>query len=253
MQNAIEALTRRLEAIGQLSPEGRATLAALPLQFRSLRKGEDLVGDGEVSTSCCVVLDGYLYRSKDAPNGARQIFSLHPAGDMPDLHSLHLPRMDHNLTAMSESRVAQIPHAEMNAALVRSPELTALFWRSTLIDAAAFRAWMLMLGQFDAITRMAHLFCEQFTKAAMAGLADQDSFFFPLTQTDLADMLGISLVHANRTLQDLRERGVVAFDHNRVSILHWSELRRIGEFDPAYLHYLDGRIGRRNPGDAHNP
>lgn len=106
---------------------------------------------------------------------------------------------------------------------------------------------MLMLGQADATSRMAHLFCELYTRAAMADLTRENQFVLPLTQTDLSDILGISVVHANRTLQDLRGRGLLDFDQHLVSILDWEELRRVGQFDPSYLHYLYRRVGRVEP------
>ncbi|KQT42790.1 hypothetical protein ASG47_17870 [Devosia sp. Leaf420] len=247
MNSAIDPLLHRLETIGTLTDADREELRRLPLRESDLAKGSEIVADGEVSSSCCLVVSGYLCRSKTLPNGNRQIFSLHTAGDIPDLHSLHLNMMDHSLSAISDCRIARIPHDAVYEALDRSPTLNALLWRDTLIDSAAFRAWMLMLGQAEAVSRMAHFFCELFTRAAMAGLTENNTFALPLTQADLGDILGISMVHANRTLQDLRGRGVMDFDQQIVSILRWQELRKLGQFDPSYLHYLDGRVGRDNP------
>lgn len=247
MAKPIDALIRRLETIGTVPPRGRDALMRLPLLERNLSKGQEIVADGETSSHCCMVLDGYVYRSKTLVTGDRQIFSLHLAGDVPDLHSLHLQRMDHNLAAMSDCRVAHIPHTAVHTLLEDAPELTGLFWRLTTIDAAAFRAWMLMLGQAEAVPRMAHLFCELFTRAAMAGINNDHSFELPLTQNDLADILGISLVHANRTLQELRLARLVEFQNQTLTVLRWEELRRVGQFDPAYLHLLDQRVGRVNP------
>jgi len=247
MKRAIEALIAKLEAIGHLSQENRDALAGLPFRARTLQRGDEIVSDGSVSHHCCLVISGYVYRSKSLPNGKRQIFSLHTTGDVPDLHSLHLNQMDHNLAAMSACEVALIPHAAVKAVLAQSTVLTDILWRETLIDAAAFRAWILMLGQFEAPPRMAHVFCELYVKAAMAGLTEGNSFLLPLTQTDLADVLGISVVHANRTLQELRSLGLVEYDQQRLTILDWNGLRRVGNFDPAYLHFLDDRVGRRNP------
>lgn len=247
MTNAIDHLLNRLEAIGHVTDADRKALRNLPLKEADLAKGTEIVADGETSTSCCMVVSGYLCRSRTLLDGSRQIFSLHTAGDIPDLHSLHLNRMDHSLSAISDCRIARIPHEAVYDALDSCPSLNALLWRDTLIDSAAFRAWMLMLGQAEAVPRMAHFFCELFTRAAMAGLTDNNTFPLPLTQADLGDILGISMVHANRTLQDLRGRGVMDFDQQVVSILRWNDLRKLGQFDPSYLHYLDGRIGRENP------
>ncbi len=240
----IDTLVRRLRSIGTLAAEDEAALRTLPLRLLDLKKGETIVADGAVAKNCCLVVEGYAHRTKTLANGNRQIFSLHMAGDIPDLHSLQLRRMDHELAALSRCRVAYIPHGAIKDVLAESPALTDLLWRETLIDAAAFRAWMLMLGQADAPTRMAHLFCELFVRARMAQLTDGSRFELPLTQTDIADVLGISLVHANRTLQDLRSSGLIGFDQQFASILRWQELKELGQFDVSYLHYLDDEADR---------
>ncbi|KKB76921.1 hypothetical protein VW35_16165 [Devosia soli] len=247
MNSAIRALIIRLETIGEVTEIDKVALAALPVQERFYTRGSEIIPDGEISTSCCLILEGYAYRSKTLPDGNRQIFSLHTSGDIPDLHSLYLPKMDHTLGAISDCIVARIPHDAVKDALMRAPSLIGLLWRDTLIDAAAFRAWMLMLGQADAASRMAHLFCELYIRQSMAGLADGNSFALPLTQTDLSDILGTSVVHTNRTLQDLRRRGLLDFDQQVVTILAWEELRALAQFDPSYLHYLDRRVGRVDP------
>jgi len=247
MNSAFKALIVRLEAIGDVTEIDRIALGALPVQERFYPKGAEIIPDGEISSSCCLVVDGYAYRSKTLPDGNRQIFSLHTSGDIPDLHSLYLPKMDHSLGAISDCTVARIPHEAVKDALARAPSLVGLLWRDTLIDAAAFRAWMLMLGQADAASRMAHLFCELYIRQSMAGLSKGNSFDLPLTQTDLSDVLGTSVVHTNRTLQDLRRRGLLDFDQQVVTILHWEELRSLAQFDPSYLHYMDRRVGRIDP------
>jgi CRP-like cAMP-binding protein len=116
-------------------------------------------------------------------------------------------------------------------------------WRDSLIDAASFRAWMLMLGQTEADERMAHLFCEMFVRLRAIGLTKGRSFEFPVTQIELADALGISAVHANRTLQELRARGVIAVERFDVTIPDWEALQRLASFDPAYLHFADEDMG----------
>lgn len=244
MDKAIDFLVRRLSAVGELDPEDRDNFAALPYRRVTLSKGDEIVSEGQTSTSCCLVVTGYVHRSKVLATGKRQIFSLHMAGDIPDLHSLHLPKMDHSLVATTPVELALISHSAIKSLLAQSPRLTALFWRETLIDAAAFRAWMLMLGQAEAPVRMAHLFCELFVRSRLVGLTEDNSFALPINQTDIADMLGTSTVHANRTLQDLRLQGLVEFERGRVAILRWHDLRRLGMFDTSYLHIFDAHFGQ---------
>lgn len=245
MDKAIELMMRRLSGIGKLSSEDRDRLASLPLRRRRLAKGEEVVVEGSRSSSCCLVIKGYVHRSKTLVTGDRQIFSLHMAGDIPDLQSLHLPRMDHSLVATSPAEVALISHASIQTILDQSSRLTALFWRDTLIDAAAFRSWMLMLGQAEAPVRMAHLFCELYVRSQLVGLDKENSFALPISQVDMADMLGTSTVHANRTLQDLRSQGLVDFARGRVTILRWQALAELGMFEESYLHIVDGPVGEQ--------
>lgn len=239
MDKAMDFLMRRLSAIGDLTQEDRQSLLTLPFKRRRMSRGEEIVTEGDEATACCLVITGYVHRSKVLATGKRQIFSLHMPGDIPDLHGLHLPRMDHNLVATAPAEVALFPHVAVQRLLDQSSRLTALFWRDTLIDAAAFRAWMLMLGQAEAPVRMAHLFCELYVRSQLVGLNQENSFALPISQIDLADMLGTSTVHANRTLQDLRLQGLVDFKRGRVTVLRWRELAELGMFDSSYLHIVE--------------
>lgn len=242
MDKTIDFLLRRLSAIGKLNAEDRDLLVSLPFRRRRVSKGEEIVAEGSTSNSCCLVVTGYVHRSKVSVTGNRQIFSLHMAGDIPDLHSLHLPKMDHSLVATAPAEVALISHAAIQNVLDQSATLTALLWRDTLIDAAAFRAWMLMLGQAEAPARMAHLFCELYVRSRLVGLNRENSFALPISQIAIADMLGTSTVHANRTLQDLRLQKLVDFERGRVTVLRWRELAELGMFDSSYLHIMAGVV-----------
>lgn len=236
MTIAIERLIRRLMAIGNLGIEDRLALQSLPVQYVSYQRQDVVIAEGTTSDTACLVVDGYVHRSKLLPNGNRQIFSLHMSGDIPDLHGLHLKTMDHSLVATSACEVAFVRHSAIRELLDASDTLTALLWRDAILDAAAFRAWMLMIGQAEAASRMAHLFCELYMRADAVGLVTDNSFSLPVSQIDLADMLGISAVHANRTLQDIRAGGLLNYDKGVVTILRWSALQDLAQFDPQYLH-----------------
>ncbi|WEK06354.1 MAG: Crp/Fnr family transcriptional regulator [Candidatus Devosia phytovorans] len=239
MTLAIDRLIRRLDAIGQLGPNDRLALQSLPVQYASYQRQDVIIEEGAEPTTACLVIDGFVHRSKLLPNGHRQIFSLHMPGDLPDLHGLYLKTMDHSLVATSACKLALIHHSAIRGLLRASESLTALLWRDTILDSAAFRAWMLMIGQAEADTRMAHLFCELYVRADAVGLVSNDSFPLPVSQIDLADMLGISAVHANRTLQDIRGAGLLNYEKGVVTILRWAELQELAQFDPQYLHLRD--------------
>jgi CRP-like cAMP-binding protein len=237
---AIDILIRRLVTIGELHAADQSLLQVLPLRILELSKGEDAAADGEVVSQSCLLLKGFMHRYKMLPDGGRQIVAFHTPGEIPDLHSLHLPRMDHSLAATERSSVAFIKHADILAVLERSPNLSRLFWRATLIDAAVFRMWMVEMGQRPAVSHLAHLICEIYVKLHVLGLAKDFEFRLPLVQGELADALGLSAVHTNRTLQELRARGLIQFENSTVRILSWPGLAQLAFFDPAYLHLREG-------------
>lgn len=228
-------LVRKLESIVDLSTEERFALAGVAATVRNVAADHDIVRDGDRPSECCLILDGFACRYKLTRSGRRQIFSFHVAGDIPDLQSLHLGTMDHSLGTLTPSRVALIPHETMRDLAARFPRLAAAWWRDTLIEAATFREWMMGLGRREAYGRMAHLLCELFVRLQAVGLADGHSYALPVTQAELGDALGLSTVHVNRTLQELRRDGLIVTRGAKVAVLDWEGLKAAGEFDPAYL------------------
>jgi CRP-like cAMP-binding protein len=162
--------------------------------------------------------------------------SFHVPGDIPDLHSLHLSRMDHNLTSLGPAVVAFIPHAYFREVLPRSQQLTHALWRETLVDAAVFREWVVNVGARESIARVAHLLCEIKLRLQVVGLVRDSAFTFPGRQTDIADACGITAVHTNRVIQELRGKSLIEWEGKTVSILREHELATIGDFSPEYLH-----------------
>ena len=136
--------------------------------------------------------------------GKRQILSFHISGDIPDLQSLHLSVMDHSLGTLIPCKLAFIQHDDLRSLMRNHPRLGDLFWRDTLIDAAVFRQWVVNVGRRQALARMAHLLCELLVRLRAVELVEDHAFDLPVTQAELADALGISNVHVNRVLQDLR-------------------------------------------------
>jgi CRP-like cAMP-binding protein len=240
----VRPLLLRLQSIGQVSDAARVALGGLPLRVRQLEKGEDAARDGDRSSECCLLLGGFMHRYKILPDGDRQILSFHVTGDVPDLQSLYLHTMDHSLAATVKSTVAFVRHDHLQELFHEHRVLLDLMWRETLIDAAAFRMWLVVLGRQPAPRRLAHLCCELFVRLRAVGLADANSCSVPLTQQHLADALGLSLVHTNRTLQQLRAENLLEFGSSQLIILDWAKLKETAQFDPGYLHFRDKSVGR---------
>lgn len=188
-------------------------------------------------TQCTLLLEGFVERYRDTPEGRRQILAIHIPGDFVDLHSYPLKRLEHSVAALTDVKVALFPHPAIRALTAQSATLTELLWRSTLIDAAINREWIVSVGARSAVVRLAHLFCEMYVRLERIGLAPDRTFALPLTQVDLSDATGLTAVHANRMLRQLREQGLVAFRHGEVEILDWDALRAFADFDPAYLFF----------------
>ena len=208
----------------------------MPAKVRVLDACQDIVRDGDKPSHCCLLLDGWAYRYKALNEGKRQILSFHIPGDIPDMMSLHLHTMDHSLASLTKVTKAYIPHESMLDLTTRFPGVAAVLWRETLIDAATFRAWMTSIGRLSAYERIAHLFCEMYLRLEAVGLASEHRCPWPLTQVDLADAMGLSNVHVNRTLQEMRGKGVITLRGSMLVINAWNELIRASEFDPTYLH-----------------
>jgi hypothetical protein len=148
--------------------------------------------------------------------------------------------------------VALIAHADLHTLLTRYPDIKDLFWRDTLLQAAISQAWIIGLGRRSARARLAHLFCELFCRLAAIGLANRTRCSLRLTQADLGDALGLSTVHINRTLQELRSDGLLSLESGCLTIHNWDRLAATAGFDPAYLNLATCQTDSMLPSLAHN-
>jgi CRP-like cAMP-binding protein len=187
-----------------------------------------------------MLLDGIACRYKDLRSGKRQISEIHVAGDFVDLHSYTLKRLDHNIMSLTRCEVTMVPHERIQEIVEAFPNLAWVYWFATTLDAAIHREWELSLGQRSGVARLAHFFCELHTRLEVVGLAQGPSFPLAISQSELGECIGLTVVHTNRCLKELRERGLVTFQQGVVAISDAEGLKQLGEFDPAYL-YLGSR------------
>ncbi|MGY4325921.1 CRP-like cAMP-binding protein [Bradyrhizobium sp. LB7.2] len=231
-----EILIRRLRANTRLSDEDAAAIEALPVDVRRLTADTYVIREGDCPKRSCLVLSGFLCRSKIAENGKRQILSFHIPGDIPDLQSLFLKVMDHDLATMSAATLGFVEHSALSALIEQRPAVARAFWCETLIDAAIFREWIVNVAVRQAPARMAHLLAEMRERLAAVGLVGDDEFEFPVTQSELGEALGLSVVHVNRVLQGLRADGVLDLQNKMVRLIDVEKVLIEGGFDAAYLH-----------------
>lgn len=224
-----------LERYAPLSTAERNALGELASQPKRYAAGADLVIEGERSKDCRLLVSGQAFRHKTLPDGRRQIMSFHVPGEILDIQSLFLS-MDHGVCALTPCEVALITHAKLLTVFEKHPKIALAFWRLNMVEAAVFRAWMIGMGRRSAYARVAHMFCEVVMRLKAAGLMPGDRASFPITQQHLSDALGLSAVHTNRVLQQLRGQGLIAFNYGELTVMDWSGLQAAGEFEPSYLH-----------------
>lgn len=233
---ATDALIRKLRVENVLSDDDVDAVRGLPLELVAFDARARIVKFGERPSRCGLLAEGFAVRSKSVPDGERQILSIHLPGDIPDLQSLELHVLDHDIEALTPCVIAFIAHSAVQALITARPSLRSAFWRETLIDAALFREGMVNLGRRSAAQRLAHLLSELSRRMDAIGLKTNQSYPLPMTQIDLADAIGLTPVHVNRVLQALRKTGAVEVGRGELRLTDAEQLFKLGEFDPLYLH-----------------
>jgi CRP-like cAMP-binding protein len=235
----VQPVVRRLSAFRQLTEAGVAAVEKA-LQGRILRAGahEDLISEGDKPDGVRMLLSGWLCRYKTLEDGRRQIVNFVLPGDTCDAHVFLLSAMDHSVGTLTPVVYAELDRVHFDD-LVASDRLVAeALWCETLAGNAVQREWAVNLGRRVALERVAHLLCEIFERLRPIGLTDGKSCAFPVTQMDLADATGLSVVHLNRTLQDLRAAGLIVLRDRTLTINDLDALKQAGLFNSNYLHFM---------------
>ncbi len=236
MQHGVVIIARKLGEHSSVTDTVVTALGRLTPQVRALAPREDIVRQGDKPSVSVVVLEGMLSRYHTLSNGRRQYLSFHIAGDLPDLQALFVEKMDHAVCAIDEAQVALVPHAQLHEQIDKVPDLASALWRETLIDAAIFREAITNNSARDPRARIAHFLCECYYRARAGKQERQGVCSLPLSQTQLGEALGISVVTVNRMVQQLRRTKAVDWVGHKLRVLDWQQLCELGEFDPAYLH-----------------
>ncbi|MGN6551093.1 MAG: Crp/Fnr family transcriptional regulator [Pararhizobium sp.] len=220
----------------------RESLLGLLSREKNFDVGQDFKQNDHRQNFCSLIAEGFAARYKLMSNGRRQITALHLPGDFVDLHTFLVKGSDHDVMALSPCRVLMTEHEQLQQLTMHAPEATRLLWMDTLVDAAIQREWLVAMGRRSALGHLSHLICELFLRLKVVGETASSSFRLPLTQSDVADVLGLSMVHVNRMLKKLRSDEVMVWNNQMVSILDWGRLVDIAEFDPSYLAFRPGLL-----------
>lgn len=233
-----ETLVRKLNGLGGLSHEDIAAIEELPIRERRLKAGTLVVAEDQLVSECCLLITGYACRSKLARDGKRQIVSFHVAGDILDIQHLFFDRADHNVRVITDADVALIPLSALRDLISSNPEVAAALWRDCLVDASILREWVLNVGRRSAAGRISHMLCEFVERCLAAGLSDSPAMILPMTQEYVGDATGLTAVHVNRVLRELREEGLIEGAGRTFKILDWDRMRQFADFRPGYLHLV---------------
>lgn len=230
-------LIRKLERFTRLSDADKRLLQqAATARIVNYDTHQDIIAEGEEPTDVNLILGGWVCRYKQLADGGRQIMSFLLPGDLCDLNIFLLRRMDHALGTLTPVAVAKISRDLLQTMLNADPRLTRALWWEVLVTAAIHREWLVNVGRRTALERVAHLLCEVYFRQAAVGRAKEGRCELPITQVELADALGLSAVHVNRTLRELRLSGLIDWRGKTLAIPDVDALTRIARFSPDYLH-----------------
>lgn len=232
----IDLFIRKLRARHDLSREEESALRGMDWSQRRYERNQVMVRPGEPLSHSMLLLSGLALRCKFAADGARQIVEINLAGDFIDLHGFILKRLEHEISAASRCEIGTVHHSELKRVTEQFPRLTRVLWFQTLVDAAIHREWMLVLGKKRGRARVAQFFCELQQRLKIIRLIGDGHYDLPFNQQELADITGMTPVHLNRCLKELRDAGLVTFRNGKVEIHDLAGLSRDAQFDPAYLH-----------------
>ena len=226
----------KLSAYAPLDQADVAALVAATSRPRKFAARRDLIREGDRPGPVFVILEGWAFRYKILPNGLRQVLAFLMPGDSCDLHIGLLAEMDHGIQTIIPALVAMIERTEMDLMMDRSRGVAKAMYVSQLIDEGTMRAWITSMGRRTSHERVAHLMCELYVRARTIGLQTEPVLLLPLSQILLADALGMTPVHLNRVLRQLREAGAMLLQRGSLIITDPGKLVKIAGFDENYLH-----------------
>lgn len=226
----------KLRGFGPLTSAAIHDLDKVTSRPRKFAAKHDLIREGDQPGPVFVVLEGWAYRYKIMPSGTRQVLAYLMPGDCCDLHIGLLAEMDHSIQTVVPALVAMVGRAEMDILMDEHRCIAKAMYVSQLVDEGIMRSWIASMGRRTSIERAAHLMCELYLRARNIGIANGETFALPLSQLLLADSLGMTPVHLNRVLKELRLSGAMMLSRGSLLITDPGKLIQIAGFDENYLH-----------------
>lgn len=232
------ALTRKLSNFARLSPGECECLMQLQATHESIPAATDLVHEGQVDHRAYVLQSGWAYCYKILPDGGRQVINLSLPGDFLGLRSVLLRTSDHSFASITNCVVSSVSVSRLISVFSEYPRLgTAILWAVSR-DEAMVVEHLVGIGRRSAIERIAHFFLELGDRLQLIGMGGQSRYEFPISQYLMADALGLTAIHINRVLRQLRERGLITVKQHSVEIIDKEGLMELAGYDSGYLDQL---------------
>src|SRR3954452_9673804 len=235
-EHSANPLTRQLAHFVPLAEEDLRLLDRLLQPDERFEADQDIIAEGQVPRSVFVLKEGMACRYRIFPDGRRQIMTFLLPGDLCDLQVFLFKAMDHSIGTLTPVRIAAIVEADVLDMAVPDPRISAGLWWSTMQEEAMLRERIVSLGRRDGRRRVAYLLCELVWRQQAVGQGSRNTISLPLTQSELADALGLTAVHINRVLQELRQQNLLTLEQRRLVLLDIDALALIAEFNADYLH-----------------
>ena len=234
---AVHPFVLKLRSSSAISDEEEQALAGMLLPARTYTQDQDVLVDAERPASSVLIVSGWACRYKQLENGKRQILSFLVPGDLTEPFGALPEVMDHSIGALTELVIAPIDVAKARQLAAGPPGLQQALWWDLLVGQSGLYERILSLGRRSAVERLGHLFCDLYVRLGRVGLVYERGYDMPVSQADLADLLGLSTVHVNRSLQELRLSGMISVKGRRVQIHDLVGLKDASFFDSGYFHF----------------
>ena len=244
---AQKALLRRISFYADLDLGDQEVILGLDGHEQQFDKNVEIVDAGQELDRLLIVKEGWAIRYKSLEDGRRQVLNVLMPGDMFDLQVLVAAEADHSVKTVTRLTGLSVRPPVFRSLLTESGKLTLAFWWMQVQEEAFLREQIVRNGQQTARERIGHFLLELHRRARIAGEGTHDGFRVPLTQTVIADALGLTPIHTNRVLRQLERDGLLERENGWIAFRHQDRLAEISQFDPSYFH-LDAfrmRLGRK--------
>ena len=246
----VAGLEHKLAAHTKLNQKEKEALGRLRGAAFNVQAETQICGPKNPNLYSIIILDGLVARTDETKEGSRQVEAFYFPGDIPNLHGVVMGKPFGDLRATCPSQFMRVHRDEIRRLMMEFPGIAEAFWREAALQSRISVEWILNIGQRNAKSRVAHLLCEI---AFRLGAPVSNCFDFPLqlTQIYLADAAGLSSVHLNRVLQELKKEGLFQLTHGVAIVGNWDKLSEIADFTGDYLGFeVPIRIAKDLEGDA---